>query len=257
MEISGKTAIVTGGASGLGEGSVRMLHAEGANVVIADMNEETGNAVCKDLGDRTAFALVDVADTDQVQEGVKSVMDKFGAIHILINCAGGGAGGGGKTVGRTGPLKLDGFKRSINVNLIGTFDFIRLSAFHMQDNEPNEDGERGVIINTASIAYQDGQIGQVAYSAAKAGIVGMTLTIARDMGRSGIRCCTIAPGLFETPATKLMPEPMRESLRAGAPFPYRFGWPREYAKLAKQIVENSMLNGETIRLDGANRMAPR
>jgi NAD(P)-dependent dehydrogenase (short-subunit alcohol dehydrogenase family) len=127
----------------------------------------------------------------------------------------------------------------------------------MQDNEPNEDGERGVIINTASIAYQDGQIGQVAYSAAKAGIVGMTLTIARDMGRSGIRCCTIAPGLFETPATKPMPEPMKEALRASAPFPYRFGWPREYAQLAKQIVENSMLNGETIRLDGANRMGPR
>ncbi|MEE9556607.1 MAG: 3-hydroxyacyl-CoA dehydrogenase [Candidatus Adiutricales bacterium] len=255
MEISGKTAIVTGGASGLGEATAKILHAAGANVMIVDMNEEKGKAVTAELGERAAFELVDVTNTEQVQASVKATMDQFKAIHILINCA--GTGLPMKTVGRDGPHDLDAFKKIIDINLIGTFDFIRLSAFHMQDNEPNEDGERGVIVNTASVAFQDGQIGQAAYSASKAGVVGMTLTIARDMGRSGVRCCTIAPGLFETGLTQFMPGEMKESLRSAAPFPYRFGWPNEYAILAKQIVENSMLNGETIRLDGAIRMAPR
>jgi NAD(P)-dependent dehydrogenase (short-subunit alcohol dehydrogenase family) len=255
MEISDKTAIVTGGASGLGEATAKTLYAAGANVMIVDMNEEKGKAVVAGLGDRAAFELVDVTNTDQVQASVQATMDRFKAIHILINCA--GTGDAVKTVGKDGPHDLDRFKRIININLIGTFDFIRQAAFHMQDNEPNEDGERGVIVNTASVAFQDGQIGQAAYSASKAGVVGMTLTIARDMGRSGIRCCTIAPGLFETGLTAFMPQPMKEALRTAAPFPYRFGWPNEYAMLARQIVENSMLNGETIRLDGAIRMPPR
>jgi len=255
MEITGKTALITGGASGLGEATAKRLHAGGANVMIVDMNQDKGKAVVSGLGDRAAFTLVDVTQTEQVQESVKQTMDQFGAIHILINCA--GTGLGMKTVGRTGPHDLNAFIRIIQINLIGTFDFIRQAAFHMQNNEPNEDGERGVIVNTASVAFQDGQIGQAAYSASKAGVVGMTLTIARDMARSGIRCCTIAPGLFETGLTVRMPQPMRQALEDQTPFPHRFGWPDEFARLAQQIVENPMLNGETIRLDGAIRMAPR
>ncbi|MBW2091868.1 MAG: 3-hydroxyacyl-CoA dehydrogenase [Deltaproteobacteria bacterium] len=255
MEISGKTALVTGGASGLGAATVRLLHSLGANVVVMDLNEEKGPAVCSELGSRAVFAKTNVTVTEEVQAAMKVALDEFGSIGILVNCA--GAGLPMRTVGKDGPHDLNAFKTIVDINLIGTFDSIRWAAYYMQDNEPNEDGERGVIINTASIAAWDGQIGQVAYSASKAGIVGMTLTIARDLSRSGIRICTIAPGLFDTPMFALLPQKNRDSLAAQIPFPNRFGKDTEYAMMARQIIENPMLNGETIRLDGALRMAPR
>jgi NAD(P)-dependent dehydrogenase (short-subunit alcohol dehydrogenase family) len=198
---------------------------------------------------------VNVTETDKVQATVDLALETFGAIDILVNCA--GIGLPMKTVGRQGPHDLGAFKTVIDINLIGTFDTIRLAAFHMQDNEPNDNGERGVIINTASIAAWDGQIGQAAYSASKGGIVGMTLAIARDLARSGIRVCTIAPGLFDTPLMMALPEGPRNSLTAQIPFPHRFGQPDEYAMMAQQIIENPMMNGESIRLDGALRMAPK
>ncbi|MBW1708882.1 MAG: 3-hydroxyacyl-CoA dehydrogenase [Deltaproteobacteria bacterium] len=255
MEISGKTAVITGGASGLGAATAKLLHSLGANVVIMDLNDEKGPAVCSELGSRAVFAKTNVTVTEEVQAAMKVALDEFGSISILVNCA--GAGLPMKTVGREGPHDLNAFKTIVNINLIGTFDSIRWAAFYMQNNEPNEDGERGVIINTASVAAWDGQIGQAAYSASKAGIVGMTLTIARDMARSGIRCCTIAPGIFDTPMMALMPQKNRDSLAAQIPFPNRFGKDSEYAMMARQIIENPVLNGESIRLDGAIRMAPR
>jgi 3-hydroxyacyl-CoA dehydrogenase/3-hydroxy-2-methylbutyryl-CoA dehydrogenase len=255
MDISGKAAIVTGSASGLGEATVRRLHGLGAKVIIADMNKEKGDALCAELGDGAAFSLVNVTQTDQVQATVDLALEKFGAIDILINCA--GIGSAMKTVGRQGPHDLNVFKQVLEINLVGTFDALRLAAFQMQNNEPNENGERGVIINTASIAAWDGQIGQVAYSASKGGIVGMTLAIARDLARSGIRVCTIAPGLFATPLMMALPEGPRNGLIAQIPFPNRFGQPDEYAMMAQQIIENPMMNGESIRLDGALRMGPK
>jgi len=255
MDLQGKTALITGGASGLGAATARRFHARGANVMIADMNEQNGKKILAELSDRAAFSLVDVTETTQVEATVKKTVETFGQIDILINCA--GTGLPMKTVGKNGPHDLNAYVRIIKINLIGTFDFIRLAAFHMQDNTPNDDGERGVIVNTASVAAFDGQIGQAAYSASKAGVVGMTLTVARDMARSGIRCCTIAPGMFDTGLTSIMPPAMKQGLVAQTPFPTRFGRPDEYAMLAQQIVENPMLNGETIRLDGAMRMQPR
>jgi len=255
MDINGKAAIVTGSASGLGEATARRLHGLGAKVIIADMNKEKGDALCAELGDGAAFSLVNVTQTDQVQATVDLALEKFGAIDILINCA--GIGSAMKTVGRQGPHDLNTFKQVLEINLVGTFDAIRLAAFQMQNNEPNENGERGVIINTASIAAWDGQIGQVAYSASKGGIVGMTLAVARDLARSGIRVCTIAPGLFATPLMMALPEGPRNGLIAQIPFPNRFGQPDEYAMMAQQIIENPMMNGESIRLDGALRMGPK
>lgn len=255
MDINGKTAIITGGASGLGEATARRLHGMGANVVIMDLNRERGESVCGELGERTAFALADVTVTDQVQAAVRLTLDRFGAIHVAINCA--GLGGAMKVVSKEGPYDLDRFHHIVKINLIGTFDVIRWSAFHMVNNEPNEGGERGVIVNTSSTAAFDGQIGQAAYSASKAGVIGMTLPIARELARSGIRVCTIAPGIFDTPLLGALPEKVRASLGEQVPFPPRLGKPEEFASLVQQIVENPMLNGETIRLDGALRMAPR
>jgi NAD(P)-dependent dehydrogenase (short-subunit alcohol dehydrogenase family) len=255
MDIKGKTAIITGGASGLGAATAKRLHDMGANILVADMNVITGTKFCQELGENVAFAEVNVTNTDQVQAAVDKCMETFNGVHILVNCA--GTGMIMKTVGRDGPHDLGVFKQIVDINLIGTFDFVRLAAFKMQDNEPNEDGERGVIINCASVAAYDGQIGQVAYSASKAGVVGMTLTIARDMARSGIRCCTITPGIFNTPLMQMAGEEMIAQLEATIPFPKRLGKPDEFATLAQQIVENSFLNGEVIRLDGAIRMPPK
>ncbi len=255
MQIEGKTALITGGASGLGAATVRRLHRMGANVVIADMNQTNGEALCAELGGKAVFALVDVTNTDTVQAAVKLTVEKFGAVHILVNCA--GSGWVQKIVDKTGPHDLGVFVKIINLNLVGTFDAVRLAAFEMQNNEPNEDNERGVIVNTASVAAFDGQMGQAAYAASKAGVAGLTLVAARDLARSGIRCCSIAPGTFDTPLTGFMAPEAREALTQQTPFPKRFGHPDEFASLVQQIVENSFMNGETIRLDGAIRMPPR
>lgn len=255
MQIEGKTAIVTGGASGLGAATVKRLHGLGANIVVADMNKENGDAIVAELGSKAIFAEMDITNPDQVKAGIDLALEKFGRIDILVHCA--GTGWVGKIAGKEGPHDLDMFIKIVNINLIGTFDVCRWAAFHMQSNEPNEDGERGVIINTASIAATDPQIGQIAYCASKAGVVGMTLSIARDMSRPGIRCCTIVPGAFDTPLTSMMPKEMNDALAAQIPFPKRFGKADEYAMLAQQIIENTFLNGETIRLDGAIRMPPK
>ncbi len=255
MDIMNTTAIITGGASGLGEATAVRLYAAGANVVLADFNEEKGKALAEKLGDRAAFALTDVTNTAQVQAAVDLAISKFGRVDIVINCA--GTGIAMRTISKSGPHNIDLFRKVIDINLVGTFDMIRLAVEKMVVNEPNSLGERGVIINTASVAAYDGQIGQAAYSASKAGVVGMTLTIARDLSSLGIRVCTIAPGLFDTPLLSALPAEARDSLGRQVPFPPRLGRPEEFAMLAQQIVENVMLNGETIRLDGAIRMAPK
>lgn len=259
MHFIEKTALVTGGASGLGEATVRLFHEQGANVVIVDLNETRGTALAAELGERARFARTNVADEADVQAAVDLAVATFGGIHIAVNCA--GVAEARKTIGKVdgvyGPHSLAAFERTIKVNLIGSFNVIRLAAFAMEKNAPNDEGERGVIINTASVAAYDGQIGQAAYSASKGGIVGMTLPIARDLAKSGIRVMTIAPGLFETPLLAGLPEEARISLGQQVPFPSRLGRPQEYAMLARSIVENPMLNGEVIRLDGAIRMAPK
>jgi NAD(P)-dependent dehydrogenase (short-subunit alcohol dehydrogenase family) len=255
VDIKNATAIITGGASGLGEATALNLYEAGANVVLADFNEDRGKALAERLGSRAAFALTDVTNTAQVQEAVNMAVSKFGRVDILVNCA--GTGIAMRTLSKSGPHNLELFKKVIDINLIGTFDMIRLAVEKMASNEPNQLGERGVIINTASVAAYDGQIGQAAYSASKAGVVGLTLTIARDLASLGIRVCTIAPGLFDTPLLAALPEEARVSLGKQVPFPSRLGRPEEFALLARQIVENVMLNGETIRLDGAIRMAPK
>jgi NAD(P)-dependent dehydrogenase (short-subunit alcohol dehydrogenase family) len=253
MEINGNTFLVSGGASGLGGATSTLLARSGANVVIADINQEKGEALARELGVR--FAACNVTDEASVQAAVAAAVSGFGALHGAINCA--GIGTAEKTVGKEGPHSLAGFKRVIEVNLIGTFNVIRLAAAQMASQPANASGERGVIVNTASIAAFDGQIGQAAYSASKGGIVGMTLPIARDLARTGIRVVTIAPGLFDTPLLAGLPEEARQSLGGQVPFPSRLGNPSEYAALAKHILENEMLNGEVIRLDGALRMAPK
>lgn len=255
MEISNLTAIVTGGASGLGEATVRRLVAHGARVVIADRDSDKGEALTTELGENTRFAPTDVTDEAQVQAAIDLAVNSFGPLQVLVNCA--GIGMAMRTVSKNGPHPLDVFETVIKVNLIGTFNCIRLCAESMVTNSPNEEGERGVIINTASVAAYDGQIGQAAYSASKGGIVGMTLPIARDLSRNGIRVMTIAPGLFDTPLLAALPEEARISLGQQVPFPSRLGRPAEYAQLAHHIVENAMLNGEVIRLDGALRMPSR
>jgi len=256
MDIKGKTAIVTGGASGLGEATVRRLQGMGANVVIADFNVQGGEALAAELGETAVFAKMDVTNSEEVQAGVDLATERFGAIHILVNCAGTGAAM--RTVGREAPHDLDLFKKIIDINLIGTFDAIRLAAFQMQKNDPGDGNQdRGVIVNTASAAAFDGQTGQSSYSASKAAIVGMTLPIARDLSPIGVRICTIAPGIFDTPLMMAAPDDVRASLAQQIPFPKRFGKPDEFAMMVQQIVENSMMNGETIRLDGAIRMGVR
>jgi NAD(P)-dependent dehydrogenase (short-subunit alcohol dehydrogenase family) len=256
MDIEGIAAIVTGGGSGLGEATTRALVARGASVGILDLAHSPGAALADELGSRVSFLEADVTSEEQVQAAVDSVTNSFGEIRAVVNCA--GIGSATRTVGKgNAPFPLDVFRRSVEVNLVGTFNVIRLAAARMADNQPGEDGERGAIVNTASVAAFDGQIGQAAYSASKGGIVGMTLPIARDLSRFGIRVCTIAPGLFDTPLLALLPEPARQALGASIPFPPRLGRPPEFASLACEILSNPMLNGEVIRLDGAIRMAPK
>jgi len=254
MELKDKVVLVTGGASGLGGATARMAIEHGAKVLIADLNEELGNQHAKALGANARFVKCDVSSESYGQAAVAAAV-AFGPLVALVNCA--GIGSAMKTVGKDGPHPLHIFTRVLQVNLIGSFNMLRLAAAAMTANEPNADGERGVIINTASVAAYDGQIGQAAYSASKGGIVGMTLPIARDLARDGIRVMTIAPGLFLTPLLMGLPEEAKTSLGRQVPFPPRLGRPEEYALLAQQIIANPMLNGETIRLDGAIRMAPK
>lgn len=253
MIVKNSVAVVTGGASGLGEACVRNLNKLGAKIAIFDFVAERGEKIAAELGKDVIFAHTDVADDAGVQVAIKKTIDAFGAIHIAINCAGGAAPM--KVLSRKGPMPLAAFNRTIQINLVGTFNVIRLAVEQMVKNEPQEDGEKGVIINTASVAAFDGQIGQADYSASKGGIVGMTLPIARECAEYGIRVMTIAPGLFNTPLLQGLPEAARESLGKMVPFPQRLGYPQEYAQLVQHIIENRMLNGEVIRLDGAIRMA--
>ncbi|MDF3836105.1 3-hydroxyacyl-CoA dehydrogenase [Cupriavidus basilensis] len=252
MEIRDNVFIVTGGASGLGEGSARMLAAAGGKVVIADLNETAGHALAEELGGR--FVRCDVsAEADG--QAVVAAATALGRLAGLVNCA--GIATASKTVGKNGPHPLDAFDKTIRVNLIGTFNMIRLAAAAMVQNAPDAEGERGVIINTASVAAFDGQIGQAAYAASKGGVVAMTLAIARDLARDGVRCMTIAPGIFETPMLLGMPQEVQDALGKMVPFPSRLGRPAEYAKMVAAIIGNTMLNGEVIRLDGAIRMQPK
>jgi NAD(P)-dependent dehydrogenase (short-subunit alcohol dehydrogenase family) len=249
MRIEGASALVAGGASGLGAATARRLSAAGAQVTVADLDEERGRATAEEIGGR--FVHADVTDPTQVEAAVASA----GELRISVCCA--GIGHAEKVAGSRGPHSLDGFERVIRVNLIGTFNVLRLAAAAMLANAPGEQGERGVCVNTASIAAYDGQIGQLAYSASKGGIVGLTLPAARDLAQNGIRVCAIAPGLFDTPLLAGLPEEARKALGGQVPFPARLGDPDEFAALAQHIVENPMLNGEVIRLDGALRMPPR
>lgn len=255
MEIRNHSFIVTGGASGLGEATARALVAAGGNVVIADLQATRGVALERELGTGARFIRCDVSVEADARATVDLALTRFGGLHGLVNCA--GVALGEKTVGKDGPHSLAAFTKVITVNLIGTFNMIRLAADAMSKGAPTPSGERGVIVSTASVAAFDGQIGQAAYAASKGGIVGMTLPVARDLSRSGIRVCTIAPGLFDTPLLQGLPQEARESLGKMVPFPPRLGRPDEYAALAIQIITNEMLNGEVIRLDGAIRLAPK
>jgi NAD(P)-dependent dehydrogenase (short-subunit alcohol dehydrogenase family) len=253
MQIKNSVFLITGGASGLGEATARMATQNGGKVVIVDMQVDLGEKLAKELSGR--FVKADVTSETDGKAAVALAVKEFGGIHVLVNCA--GIAVAERTVGKDAPHSLASFTKVVNVNLIGTFNMIRLAAEAMTKAEANAAGERGVIVNTASVAAFDGQIGQAAYSASKGGVVGMTLPIARDLSRNGIRVCTIAPGLFETPMLKGLPKEAQESLGKQVPFPSRLGRPTEYAQLVRSIVEIEMLNGETIRLDGAIRMAPK
>ena len=256
MDINGKVALVTGGASGLGRATAERIVQAGGKVAIVDLNADLAAQAAGELGENAAAFAANVADADSAQAAVEGALARFGAIHINVNCA--GVAAAARTVGREGPLALEAFSTVIQVNLVGTFNTLRLCAHHMASNPPaTPEGERGVIVNTASVAAFDGQIGQAAYSASKGGVVGMTLPIARDLARSGIRVCTIAPGVFETPMMRGAPAKVREPLIASVQFPNRLGEAPEFAQLACHIVENPYLNGETIRLDGGIRMQPR
>ncbi|MGB3416543.1 MAG: 3-hydroxyacyl-CoA dehydrogenase [Mesorhizobium sp.] len=253
MNPNGQVAIVTGGGSGLGEATARTLTAKGAKVAILDVGIERAQKVAEAIGG--IAVKCDVSSAESAVAAIAEVGEKLGPARILVNCA--GIAIGVKTIGKEGPHPLDQYRRVIEINLIGTFNMIRLVADQTAKLDPLEGGERGVIVNTASVAAYDGQVGQAAYSSSKGGVVGMTLPVARDLARSGIRVCTIAPGIFKTPMMAAMPQEVQDSLGAAVPFPPRLGEPAEYAALALHIVENQMLNGETIRLDGAIRMAPR
>lgn len=253
MEIAGKSALVAGGASGLGEATARALVEAGAGVTIVDLNAAKGEALAVELG--ATFVAADVTDEAAVSTAVESAAGRDGGLRISVCCA--GIGWAERVAHKGGPHNLEFFSNVVKVNLIGTFNVLRLAAAAMSENEPDEEGERGVCVNTASIAAYDGQIGQIAYSASKGGIVGMTLPAARDMAKRGVRVNTIAPGLFDTPLLAALPEEARTALGEGIPFPSRLGRPEEYAHLVTQIVANPMLNGETIRLDGALRMPPK
>ncbi|HYB94254.1 MAG TPA: 3-hydroxyacyl-CoA dehydrogenase [Vicinamibacterales bacterium] len=255
MQIAGKTFLVTGGASGLGRASVETILAAGGRAIMLDVNGDAGRAAEQALGDQTRFAQADVTSEEQVKAAVDLAVSSFGGLHGVINAA--GIGPAAKVLGRNGPHPLDLFEKTVRINLVGTFNVIRLAAAVMSQNQPQDSGERGVIVNTASIAAFDGQIGQPAYAASKGGIVGMTLPIAREFAPLGIRVVTIAPGIFDTPLLASLPEPARVSLGQQVPFPSRLGRPAEYGALVRHILENEMLNGEVIRLDGALRMAPK
>ena len=255
MKIANHVFVVTGAASGLGAAVARLLVSEGASVVIADLNQSAGELIAADLGSAARFALTDVTSEDDAKSAIALALHAFGHVHGLVNCA--GIAPAEKVAGRDGPHRLDSFARAVNINLIGTFNMIRLAADAIAKENPGEDGERGVIVNTASIAAFDGQIGQAAYAASKGGVVSLTLPVARELARFGIRVVTIAPGIFETPMMAGFSPEVRQALGAGVPFPHRLGRPTEFAALVKHICENTMLNGETIRLDGALRMAPR
>jgi 3-hydroxyacyl-CoA dehydrogenase / 3-hydroxy-2-methylbutyryl-CoA dehydrogenase len=255
MRIEGASALVAGGASGLGAATVRALHGAGASVVICDLNAEKGHDLAAELAERASFVEANVMEPEPVQAAVAAAKGAAGGLRISVCCA--GIGWAQRTAGKQGPHDLEVFHNVIKVNLIGTFNVLRLAAAAMVDNEPDEGGERGVCVNTASIAAFDGQIGQVAYAASKGGIVGLTLPAARDLASRGVRVVTIAPGTFDTPLLAALPEEARQELGAQIPFPNRLGEPEEFAALARHVVENPMLNGETIRLDGALRMPPR
>lgn len=256
MQIEDRVALITGGASGLGRATAERLIKAGASVALVDLNEDLATSTAKELGSRAIAFAADVRDEDSMQAAVAGTIESLGAIHINVNCA--GLGAAMRTVGRDGAMPLKNFEFIININLIGTFNSLRLCAAAMAKNDPiGPDEERGVIINTASVAAFDGQIGQAAYSASKGGVVGMTLPIARDLGRIGVRVCTIAPGIFETPLMMGAPDRVKQPLIDAVQFPHRLGEPPEFALMCQQIVENPYLNGETIRLDGAIRMAPK
>jgi 3-hydroxyacyl-CoA dehydrogenase / 3-hydroxy-2-methylbutyryl-CoA dehydrogenase len=255
MRIEGSGVLVSGGASGLGAATVRRLHAAGARVLVADLNEDAASALQAELGDGVERVRVDVTRPDEVAGAVARAADLPGGLRATVNCA--GVGWAEKTAGRQGPHQVEPFQRVVAVNLVGTFNVLRLAAAAMLENEPLDTGERGVCVNTASIAAYEGQVGQIAYAASKGGVVGMTLPAARDLASAGIRVCTIAPGLFDTPLLAALPEDARQALGGTIPFPQRLGNPAEFAALAAHILENEMLNGEVIRLDGALRMAPR
>jgi NAD(P)-dependent dehydrogenase (short-subunit alcohol dehydrogenase family) len=255
MRLDGKTVVVTGGASGLGGATVEMVAGAGGRAVILDVNEQTGQALASRLGDAVRFVKTDVTSASDMERAIAAAVKEFGGVHGLVCAA--GVGTVGRVLPKEGPQPLEHFTRTININLIGTFNAIRLAAAAMAANEPTAGGERGVIVTTASVAAYDGQIGQAAYSASKGGIVAMTLPIAREFARMGVRVMTIAPGTFDTPLLAGLPEAARESLAQQVPFPSRLGRPEEYAALVRHIFENEMLNGETIRLDGAIRMAPK
>lgn len=255
MQIRNHVFLVTGGASGLGAATARLLVAEGASVVLADLDHAAGEKIAAELGPAARFALTDVTSAADAQAAVDLALQSFGHLHGLVNCA--GIAPSEKVVGRDGPHRLESFARTINVNLIGTFNMIRLAAAAIAKEAPGEDGERGVIVNTASIAAFDGQIGQAAYAASKGGVAALTLPIARELARHGIRVVAIAPGIFATPMMAAFPQEVQDALAKSVPFPQRLGRPAEFAALVRHILENVMLNGETIRLDGALRMAPR
>jgi NAD(P)-dependent dehydrogenase (short-subunit alcohol dehydrogenase family) len=255
MQLAGSVAVITGGASGLGAATARLFAGAGAKLALWDLNAEAGNALAAEFGSNGLFVKTDVTSSDDVQRALTQVQEQFGSVRIVINCA--GIATAERVIGRQGPLPLERFEWVIQINLIGTFNVIRLAAALMMQNTLNAEGERGVIINTASVAAFEGQIGQPAYAASKAGVAGMTLPIAREFAAHGIRVVAIAPGVFDTPMVAGLSEPARQALSAAVPFPKRLGRPEEYAALARHIVENVMLNGETIRLDGALRMGPR
>lgn len=255
MNLANSVALVTGGASGLGEAAVRTVLAAGGRAVIVDRPGSPGETVARALGERAMFAPADVTSADDVASAVARAVERFGTLHVAVNCA--GVGAAMRTITKQGPMPLDLFAKVVAINLTGTFNVIRLVAAQMARNQPNEEGERGVIVNTASAAAFDGQIGQAAYAASKGGVVSLTLPVARDLAGLGIRVMTIAPGTFDTPMLAMLPEEHRQALAAQIPFPSRLGRPAEFAALVRHIVENAYLNGETIRLDGSLRMPPR
>jgi NAD(P)-dependent dehydrogenase (short-subunit alcohol dehydrogenase family) len=255
MQVAGHTFLVTGGASGLGAATARKLATAGGNVVICDIGAEQGQKLATELGQRASFVVADVTDESQVANAVDAAREKFGSLHGAVNCA--GIAPGERVLGKSGPHRLDTFRRAVEINLVGTFNVLRLAAQAMESNAPDAEGERGVIINTASIAAFDGQVGQAAYSASKAGVAGLTLPAARELARFGIRVMTIAPGIFETPMVAALTPELQQALAAQIPFPPRLGKPDEFAALVEHIIVNPMLNGEVIRLDGALRMAPK